>query len=120
MSAYPDLGQRHDGQPNGVSAAATAAVSGTGVLTFTALSESTRYWAVAQVGAIWRWLAFRTPDPETSGGGGGGASASEKGVVSHGAVASIARPTGFDSVEWIGSVEPSNAIDGDTWVDTSV
>lgn len=34
-------------------------------------------------------------------------------------VASAARPTGSKYVEWVGPVEPTNAIDGDTWVDTS-
>lgn len=42
-----------------------------------------------------------------------------KGYVNHGATAGTARPTGFASIEWHGSVTPSNAIDGDTWVDTS-
>lgn len=41
-----------------------------------------------------------------------------KGYVNHGSVASTARP-GYGSVEWVGSVEPTNAINGDTWVDTS-
>jgi hypothetical protein len=43
-----------------------------------------------------------------------------KGFISHGSVASTPRPVGFASVEWYGDVEPENAIDGDTWVDTSV
>lgn len=43
----------------------------------------------------------------------------EKGVVVHAADAGVARPEGFTSIEWIGSVEPTNAIDNDTWVDTS-
>lgn len=34
-------------------------------------------------------------------------------------VASAARPTGSKYVEWVGPVEPTNAIDGDTWVNTS-
>lgn len=42
-----------------------------------------------------------------------------KGYVNHGSVASTARPSGYASIEWVGSVEPTNAIDGDTWVDTS-
>ena len=46
-------------------------------------------------------------------------SAAGKGYVNHGAVAGTARPTGFASVEWVGSVEPTNWIDGDTWIDTS-
>lgn len=42
-----------------------------------------------------------------------------KGVVVHGATAGTARPTGFPSIEWIGSVAPTNAIDNDTWVNTA-
>ena len=42
-----------------------------------------------------------------------------KGYVNHGATASTARPAGYTSVEWIGSVEPTNAINGDTWINTS-
>lgn len=38
-----------------------------------------------------------------------------KGFVSHGAVASTARPTGYASIEWYGTVEPTNWIAGDTW-----
>jgi hypothetical protein len=41
--------------------------------------------------------------------------ASGKGFVNHGAVAGTARPTGYASVEWFGTVEPTNWIDGDTW-----
>ena len=40
-----------------------------------------------------------------------------KGFVNHGATAGTARPTGFESVEWYGTVEPTNAIEGDTWND---
>lgn len=39
-----------------------------------------------------------------------------KGFVNHGDVAETERPEGFASVEWFGSVEPDNWIDGDTWV----
>lgn len=42
-----------------------------------------------------------------------------KGVINHGAVASTARPSGYASVEWIGSVTPTNAINGDTWINTT-
>lgn len=45
--------------------------------------------------------------------------ATSKGYVNHGAVAGTVRPSGYPSVEWVGSVEPTNAIDGDTWIDTS-
>lgn len=39
--------------------------------------------------------------------------------VVHGATAGTARPTGATYVEWVGSVSPSNSIDGDTWVQTT-
>lgn len=54
------------------------------------------------------WLPFKTEPRPT-----------DKGCVEHGADASVARPAGYGSVEWIGSVQPTNAVDGDTWVDTS-
>jgi hypothetical protein len=37
-------------------------------------------------------------------------------VVSHGATASTARPEGAAAVYWIGTVEPTNATDGDLWI----
>lgn len=39
--------------------------------------------------------------------------------VVHGATAGTARPTGATYVEWVGSVEPTNAINDDTWVNTA-
>jgi len=45
--------------------------------------------------------------------------ASGKGFVNHGAVAGTARPVGPVSVEWYGAVQPTNAIVGDTWIDTT-
>lgn len=45
--------------------------------------------------------------------------ATGKGWVNHGSTAGTARPSGFASVEWYGSVEPTNAIAGDTWIDTT-
>ena len=41
------------------------------------------------------------------------------GVIVHGATAGTARPTGYDVVTWIGSVEPTNATTDDLWVDNS-
>jgi hypothetical protein len=38
------------------------------------------------------------------------------GTVAHGSNASMARPSGFPSVTWVGSVQPENAIDGDVWM----
>ena len=40
-------------------------------------------------------------------------------VVSHGSTASTARPTNAAVVMWKGSVEPTNAVNGDLWYDTS-
>lgn len=45
--------------------------------------------------------------------------ASGKGFVNHGATAGTVRPSGYASIEWVGSVEPTNAVDGDSWIDTS-
>lgn len=42
-----------------------------------------------------------------------------KGFKFHGASAGATRPAEFGSVEWMGTVEPTNMIDGDTWIDTS-
>jgi hypothetical protein len=42
-----------------------------------------------------------------------------KGFVNHGATAGTSRPTGYASIEWLGSVEPTNMANGDTWVVTS-
>jgi hypothetical protein len=40
-------------------------------------------------------------------------------VVTHGATADTARPAGAAAVYWIGSVEPTNAVNGDIWYDTT-
>ncbi len=42
-----------------------------------------------------------------------------KGHVAHGGTAGTARASGFTSVEWVGTVEPTNAVNGDTWIDTT-
>lgn len=47
----------------------------------------------------------------------GGLSTNGKGYVNHGEDAGEARPSGFASIEWHGSAEPENAIDGDTWIE---
>jgi hypothetical protein len=39
-----------------------------------------------------------------------------KGFIRHEADPEVQRPTGSESVEWLGSVEPENAIEGDTWI----
>lgn len=40
-------------------------------------------------------------------------------VVNHGSTAGTARPAGATFVQWVGSVTPTNAVDGDEWHDTS-
>ncbi len=42
-----------------------------------------------------------------------------KGHIEHGGTAGTGRPSGFTSVEWVGSVEPTNAVNGDTWINTT-
>lgn len=42
--------------------------------------------------------------------------ANAKGYVNHGSTASTARPSGYASIEWYGSVEPTNMANGDTWI----
>lgn len=42
-----------------------------------------------------------------------------KGWVNHGSTAGTARPSGYASIEWFGSVEPTNMANGDTWVVTT-
>jgi hypothetical protein len=41
--------------------------------------------------------------------------AAGKGFINHGSNANVMRPVGFASVEWLGSVEPNFATEGDTW-----
>lgn len=41
------------------------------------------------------------------------------GYVNHGATADTDRPVGYAAVLWIGTVEPTNAIDGDVWIDVT-
>lgn len=46
-------------------------------------------------------------------------SASGVGFVNHGSTASTARVTGYAFVIWLGAVEPTNAANGDLWIDTT-
>lgn len=41
------------------------------------------------------------------------------GIINHGAVAGTARPLTDTPVIWIGTVEPTNAVDYDLWIDVS-
>jgi hypothetical protein len=46
-------------------------------------------------------------------------SANAMGSINHGATAGTARPTGYYSITWIGTVEPTNATNNDIWIDIS-
>jgi len=41
------------------------------------------------------------------------------GYVNHGSTAGTSRPSTYGAVLWVGSVEPTNATNGDVWVDTT-
>ena len=53
-----------------------------------------------------------------SGAGGGGGGAEALGYVNHGSTAGTARPSGYAAIVWLGSVEPTNATNGDVWIPT--
>jgi hypothetical protein len=64
VSAYEDLGQKHEGEPHGVAATSSGVVAADGSLSISGLTEGKRYWAAALVGGVWRWtyLLMRTSD----------------------------------------------------------
>lgn len=41
------------------------------------------------------------------------------GYVNHGSTAGTARPSGYLAVTWVGSVNPTNSVNGDIWIDTT-
>lgn len=41
------------------------------------------------------------------------------GYANHGADNTVVRPTGYSAIIWVGSVEPSNAIAGDIYIEVS-
>lgn len=41
------------------------------------------------------------------------------GWVYHGSLAGTSRPSGFAAIIWVGSVEPTNAINNDVWYQTA-
>lgn len=57
--------------------------------------------------------------PQGAPGPQGSIGPSVKGAVFHEDDANVDRPDIFASVEWVGSVTPNNAINGDTWIDTT-
>lgn len=40
-------------------------------------------------------------------------------TVVHGGTAGTARPAGYATVQWIGTIEPTNAVNNDTWINTA-
>lgn len=70
--------------------------------------------------AIAGTLSGRTNAGYSPGGGSSDVDLSQlKGVVFHGSNASAARPTGLGSIEWRGTVAPTNATSDDVWIDES-
>ena len=45
--------------------------------------------------------------------------ANAMGSINHGEDADTERPTGYNSITWIGTVEPTNATNDDIWIDVS-
>ena len=45
--------------------------------------------------------------------------ANAMGSINHGATADTARPTGYYSITWIGTVSPDNATNNDIWIDVT-
>ena len=39
--------------------------------------------------------------------------------INHGVTGTAARPTDFEGAVFVGSVTPTNAVDGDIWIDTT-
>lgn len=52
-------------------------------------------------------------------GGSAGSSVASVAYALHGSNASYPRPTTSGPVQWVGSVTPTNAISGDTWIDST-
>jgi hypothetical protein len=120
--------------PGGASPVGTATDEGTvveQVVAFTGLTEGVRYYAAEDDPAT-RYVSFIVGEDQAVGHGATQEDiddavaandaeqlASGKGFVFHDATNSVARPTGYASVEWVGSVEPLNSVDNDTWLDTS-
>lgn len=80
-------------------------------------SSNRRYVTDAQLTVISNTSGTNTGDQDLSGlMPKATISASGKGFVNHGSVAGTARPTGYASVEWFGTVEPTNMTNADTWI----
>lgn len=115
-SNWPAHVRHPEGAPLGA-ATDSAVVAADGTIDFTGLDPDTEYLAVYDAGGgEHRYVSFLTALTPTSLEG---VAANGKGFVNHGATAGTARPSGFASIEWVGTVEPTNALDDDTWIDVS-
>lgn len=139
VGAYPKSGWSQAALPPSgapVPAASASAAMGNSSVTLTGLADDTGYYLGGQVSGVWRYVSARTPAAPVDAFADGSvtnakvsataAIAQSKivmtgilGVCVHGANASVARPSGFDQVLWVGSVEPTNMINGDIWVNTA-
>jgi hypothetical protein len=112
-----------------------------GSATFDELETNHPYFVAAKLDDAWRHLSFihdaenppdwygsgvskaelateRTAREAAHGAQAALMASSGKGYVEHGADPDVARPVGLASVEWKGSVEPTNMTAADTWLKT--
>lgn len=82
-------------------------------VTFGEVEVGKRYIAAGKVGGEWRYVNFSVEPVESPTA----LAEAGIGVVFHGNDASAARPDGFRSIIWKGTVEPTNAIPGDEYED---
>ena len=93
--------------------AAGAPVSGSFLKGDFVIDQAGKFWVCTVTGTPGTW-AHEPGDTGDTGDPGPAVS------VLHAAVAGTARPVGVVTpVLWVGSVTPSNAIDGDIWIDTA-
>lgn len=103
-----------EGAPVGSAVLSDIEVAADGSVTFEGLDPDTAYYVYADLGdedPVHTYLAFSTSTPK------GNVKTHGKGFVFHDDDPDVERPRGFASVEWVGSVEPANAEDFDTWVE---
>lgn len=119
VKAFPKSNWSNPGQPSGppLGSSTAEATMSSGSANLTGLTAGTEYWAVAQVGSAYRYVGILAGADVAAVNASSLLAASGKGFKEHGEDEDAVRPEGFASVEWLGSVEPENAIDGDSWIE---
>jgi len=130
VAAYPYGSQPTTGRAVGTAVASSMVVSGS--VTLTGLTEDAAYtlvdtespytqtsFIVNQEAASLLLNGVEVATAESLSDAIDAAKAGALGVVIHGDVDDVARPEGYGSVQWIGSVAPLNSEDYDLWTDTS-